>query len=453
MEAKIILLFVFFIIFPFNDARTREDHIGKRCRTKEDFDRIPWLDRTSTFHNLGRPLIASLCTAIKSDLDWYSRLGCKSIENVTWEKDVHFNCKNGSESSMIVVDPHMSDTVSASSGVFVFHGIYAIFHKLGFKVGVRHWAQNLNNLFSKEVHTDAQLYSTQWDKYNEGQGVNPFKAELSYISFQCEIGLQLYDEDVLSNGFPLKDINDSPFGRAFRWIIGYHDKFLSGRYQVKIKERHCSGANHFLGEGMHCSNAEVIGCPMFPLHHEKSRDVTEYNRPALKQNIVLADGDAFAKELFDKIKDALFMLDPSIQLLLHKDRTREEVPEWYKIAKVTIDCRNPGVEFINYEAVLYDVITLSCDSRATRNAFDFPVPSMYRLEPTDVQATARQLHALVRNYPKHIKNFKYFKSLVRNSQSKIETQLNVHFFARDVLFRYDTHIHTEGFIVDVCMIA
>jgi hypothetical protein len=102
---------------------------------------------------------------------------------------------------------------------------------------------------------------------------------------------------------------------------------------------------------------------------------------------------------------------------------------------VSLDCRNPGVEFINYEAILYDVLTLSCDSRATRNKLDFPVPSKYMLDPTDWHHMVDTVYDLLVNYEARLPEFQYFKQLSTNSQKMIANQLDVNFFSRDVLFR------------------
>jgi hypothetical protein len=103
--------------------------------------------------------------------------------------------------------------------------------------------------------------------------------------------------------------------------------------------------------------------------------------------------------------------------------------------KIALDCCNGGVEFINYEAVLYDVLTLSCSNRATRNAFDFPVPSAYLLEPQRWEEMVGRIYRLLVDYSDHVQAFGAFKRLVRTSQARIETQMDLHLFARDVVFR------------------
>ena len=67
--------------------------------------------------------------------------------------------------------------------------------------------------------------------------------------------------------------------------------------------------------------------------------------------------------MFHNVNTYSFKLDAKV--MLFQGLKRVDVPDLYRTAKVTIDCRNPGVEFINYEAVMYDCLTLSCDSRAT----------------------------------------------------------------------------------------
>jgi hypothetical protein len=147
---------------------------------------------------------------------------------------------------------------------------------------------------------------------------------------------------------------------------------------------HCAGANFFLGEGLFCSSDSVIACPLFPIHYQSSRAMDATQRRAQKKNLVIVDNDAVGDFDPGRLKADLVLLGlKDVDVILHAGRKREDVPAIYTAAKVSLDCRNPGVEFINYEATLYDVITLACDSRATRNVFDFPVPSKYRMEPSN----------------------------------------------------------------------
>lgn len=120
---------------------------------------------------------------------------------------------------------------------------------------------------------------------------------------------------------------------------------------------------------------------------------------------------------------------------VHKKRSRRQIPALYKNVKVAIDCNNPGVEFINYESILYNVITLACNSRATRNVFDFPVPSRYRLEPSDWDGSVSLIREMLLNYTHHLGAFKHFQNLSRRSSSLVPNQLDLHLFSRDVVFR------------------
>lgn len=128
-----------------------------------------------------------------------------------------------------------------------------------------------------------------------------------------------------------------------------------------------------------------------------------------------------------KYQSHLIIVYPPIVLLTNKLT--------YFLFQVSLDCRNPGVEFINYEATLYDVLTLSCNSRATSNVFDFPIPSKYRLEPSNWPQLVALVYDLLVHYEERLPDFATFKHLSRDSQSMIANQLDVNFFSRDVLFR------------------
>ena len=129
-------------------------------------------------------------------------------------------------------------------------------------------------------------------------------------------------------------------------------------------------------------------------------------------------------------------------ILLSRGRKKAEMPDLYKQVKMTIDCRNPGVEFINYEATLYDVMTLACDLRTTRNVFDFPVPSQYHFNPRDWTEFIHLVHDSMVNYEERIEDFKHFKRLSRSSSQMAKVQTDIHYFSRDVLFRLKKKIYS-----------
>ena len=309
------------------------------------------------------------------------------------------------------------------------NAIFAIFHELGYKVAVRHWSPNLNPQFPEATANFATNVSEQWDNFIAKKRGNPFIKLRNYISFQCEVGIAFY-----MHGNAM--VNTSPFSRVFKWIIGYHQRNTFKHYEHNAMEMHCLGANHQLGEGLFCSSSGVIACPMFAFHHQQAQRVTPETRRSLKENVVLIDSDAHPE--IDSVrlaKDLQALGLSDVQVLVHRNRKRHDIPDLYAKTKISLDCRNPGVEFINYEATLYDVMTLSCDSRATSNVFDFPIPSQYRLEPSNWPKLVAQVHDLLVHYEERLPDFKVFKELSRNSHKMIANQLDVNFFSRDVLFR------------------
>eukprot|EP01034_Spumella_vulgaris_P001040 gene1040-1384_t len=83
---------------------------------------------------------------------------------------------------------------------------------------------------------------------------------------------------------------------------------------------------------------------------------------------------------------------------------------------MTIDCRNPGVEFINYEAC-----RVTCAPLATSSIFLCP-PS-------------KLIHDSMVNYEERIDDFKHFKRLSRHSNELAKIQVDMNFFSRDFMFR------------------
>ena len=110
----------------------------------------------------------------------------------------------------------------------------------------------------------------------------PFSSVIDYINLQVEVGPAQPN---------YREIIDSPYGRHFRWIVGYSAPGLTPVYVSSM--HHCIGANFHLGEGHHCSSSSVIMVPMFPFHHEKSStQISEVHRFNLKKNVVVIDADA-----------------------------------------------------------------------------------------------------------------------------------------------------------------
>lgn len=416
--------------------RNEVNILDKRCRSFDDFENIPWLRKNSTFYNLGFPLLRSLCPPHfnnhrKSDRREFDNACQKmSLEKMSskYSNAISNATKFGPYTSTILVDPPFIDDGSATSGVFTMNAVFAILYKLGYNVRIRNWSPGLSPLFPVSVVSVAMNSSNRWQSFITGESkTNPFADVGDHISFQGSVGINSYMK-------PQLEITSNPFVRDFRWILGLHHKASHEHYQSD--RYHCIGANFFLGEGLQCSSSSVIACPMFPFHlKESSSSVNRQDRVSLKENIVLLDSDA--KE-FDAAKMQRDLRSKGIQdvwVILHTGRKREDVPKLYKSVKVTLDCRNPGVEFINYEATLYDCLTLSCNSRATKNMFDFPIPSKYHIEPTNYNETIDLIYSLLVNYTQHIDDFKTFRKLSRTSQSYVETQLDLHLFSRDVLFR------------------
>lgn len=422
-----MLLILFCLAVLTNGQPISNQTYATRCRTKEDFERIPWLMSTSNFHNFGHPLIKALCRVAGSARREH-HLGCKELKGVHWPHTSDNSTRFGPQTSKVIIDPHMRDLGSPSAGAFVILSMFGLLRQLGYEPGVRHWSNNLYNLFEPAVANAAMEYSKAYDKYLETGTGNPFQSSPNYIAFQVEVGLNFLPD--------AKPINSSPYGRQFRWAIGLHFKNKVEMYVKNTQLSHCIGANHYLGRGHLCSSAGVIPCPQYKYHQERSREVTPENRASLKRNIILVDSDQGDLDYEDLERDIkrLGGVD-DLRVLVHQGRKREQTVDLYKSTKITFDCRNPGVEFINYEAVLYDVLTVSCNARAVRNVFDFPVPSKYHVETSDWKKIVHTLHGLLLNYESHVQDFEPFKRMSQCSTEMSLTQLDMHFFSRDVMFR------------------
>lgn len=177
----------------------------------------------------------------------------------------------------------MRDTGLPSSGVFVVISMFALLRELGYHPGVRHWSNNLNEMFAPEVAQAGMQISDAYDLYLKSGNKNPFKASYNYISLQVEVGMNYLPD--------AKAINTSPYGRQFRWMIGLHTYNKHHIYTTNTQESHCIGANHYLGRGHLCSSSGVIPCPQYNYHQLQSKQVTPQNRDTLKRNIILLDTD------------------------------------------------------------------------------------------------------------------------------------------------------------------
>eukprot|EP01032_Pedospumella_encystans_P017615 gene17616-biopygen14379 len=321
----------------------------------------------------------------------------------------------------------MQDIKVASSGVYVILAMYEILLGLDYRPSVRHWSDSLNEMFPKHVAIAAMNISHRYEAFTSDKGDNPFATTLNHILLQIELPYR---------GAANIPVNSSPYGRTNKWVIGLHQSHTSLMYAGSDPTAHCIGANFFLGRGRMCSSSGVIPCPQYEFHRTRSLEVTPETRKTLKKNIILVDDDQL------DINMALFKSDlmklgglDDLVILLSRGRKKAEMPDLYKQVKMTIDCRNPGVEFINYEATLYDVMTLACDLRTTRNVFDFPVPSQYHFNPRDWTQFIHLVHDSMVNYEERIEDFKHFKRLSRSSSQMAKVQTDIHYFSRDVLFR------------------
>ena len=422
-----VSVFSLFVVFCFG----LQDITGldaRRCRSTADFARIPWLLNTSTFHNLGYPLIHSLCNAntmVKNSTE-SELLGCKFVAPVVWDHTVDMSTRSCPLCSTIIVDPHGMDEMGATSGVFVMNAMYAQFYELGYLCGVRHWSLKLQEMFSDAVNSAAVKSSSAWDNFITTGKDNPYQHVEDYITVQPEVGMVISDWN--------KPPNESPYFRGFRLSMGLHESSAYHFYQNKADQTHCLGMNHYLGEGLFCSSSGVIGCPMMAFHLKKSQRVTPQTRLKLKENLVLIDNDAHI-DWFRLESDLRAKGLADVKVLTHEGRKRHEVPALYTKVKVSLDCRNPGTEYINLEGAMYDVLSLACSSRVMRNTFDFPIPSKYRLEPTDWPQLVSTVHELLVNYTQHVDEFAEWKKIAKHAKKRIPNQIDTTFFSRDTLFR------------------
>ena len=321
----------------------------------------------------------------------------------------------------------------ASSGSYVILAMFGILLELGYHPAVRHWSAAMNELFPAHVATAAMEISDRYDAYTQGIADNPFAHLASHITLQIECPFN-FAESV--------PVNTSPYGRTFQWMIGLHFPHNYFYYKLSDPTSHCIGANFFLGRGRMCSNSGVIPCPLYEFHRTRSLEVTAETGRQLKQNIILFDDDQVEIDM-ERLKVDVMKLGglDDLQVLESKGRNKFDMPDLYKTIKMTIDCRNQGVEFINYEATLYDVMTLACNMRATRNIFDFPVPSKYHIDPTNWTHLVHLVHDSLVHYEQRIEDFQHFKRLSRHSNELAKSQVDIHYFSRDVLFRYADLIH------------
>ena len=423
---SLLLALIFFGVQT--DASVVRNSHKKRCRTTDDLGRIPWFLPNSTFHNLGFPLIRTLCGVSNHHSNTFEMQMCSSAKNIRYLYDSEQDLRSGIRSSTIIVEPHQIDKINApSSGSYVIMAMFEKLLDLGYDPAVRHWSESMNGLFPNSVATAATEISTSYDLYTRGRGENPFATTPSYIMLQIEVPHKF------SNTVP---VNTSPYGRTFKWIIGLHFSHNHAMYQSSDPTAHCIGGNFFLGRGRMCTNSGVITCPQYEFHQIRSKEVTPSNRKKVKKNIILLDNDQ--EEINgEELRIAVMKLGglDDLQVMQNTGRKKTDMPDLYQTVKMTIDCRNPGVEFINYEATLYDALTLSCNLRATRNVFDFPVPSKYHINPHNWTQLVRQVHHLMTHYEEHIDDFKHFKQLSRSSSQLAKTQVDVNYFSRDVMFR------------------
>ncbi len=401
---------------------------SQRCRTTDDLGRIPWFLPNSTFHNLGFPLIRTLCDAASQLNNITFSLDCTSLKSMAFLHESIQELRTGNRSSTIIVDPHKIQALNvASSGPYVIMAMFEILYGLNYNPAVRHWSSSMSEMFPENVAAAATEFSRRYDVFIQGKGENPFANTLNHIMLQVEVPF---------NFVASIPVNPSPYGRTYKWIIGFHFPHRNSFYKPSDPTAHCTGANFHLGRGRMCSTSSVIPCPQYDYHRTRSYEVTPENRNKLKKNIILLDDDQAEVDM-ERLKVDVIKLGglDDLQVLRNVGRKSVDMPDLYKQVKMTIDCRNPGVEFINYESSLYDTMTLSCDLRATRNVFDFPVPSKYHINPRNWTHLVHLVHDSMIHYEKRIDDFSHFKRLSRTTSQMARNQVDMHYFSRDVLFR------------------
>jgi len=424
MKVFLWLCFGFLLDVLVSGASVQDTH-NERCRTTADLGRIPWFLPNSTFHNFGFPLIRTLCADNTRGTD---PLGCSKLKFTEFLYESVSDLRSGNRSSTIIVEPHMIEGPNAaSSGTYVIMAMFEILYGLNYKPAVRYWSDAMGGMFPAEVSAAASEISHRYDTFRQGKGQNPFANTPNHVLLQIEVPF----------GFVASvPVNPSPYSRTFRWIVGFHYSHKHAMYQPSDPTSHCTGANFHLGRGRMCTTSGVVPCPQYDFHRKRSYEVTPETRNLTKKNIILFDDDQVFIDMESLRVDVMKLggLD-DLKVYLNKGRKKTDMPDLYKQVRMTIDCNNPGVEFINYESTLYDTMTLSCDLRATRNVFDFPVPSKYHINPNNWTRLVHLVHDSMINYEERIDDFKHFKRLSRSSSQLARTQVDMHYFSRDVMFR------------------
>jgi hypothetical protein len=419
---------------------------ASRCRTKRDLVRVPYFDPSAPFHYFGHPLIDHICkqcdlskgvqNSEMGRLDRnkerelssviYKNLKCDSAGGVSWQRFSHPSAHNSSESSKIIVIPE--EKGSSLLELYTFQAIYGAFYELGYDVDTLYWSKSFTGSFSENVEIQGNSSALRWTDFKLENVPNPFAKTRNYISFQP--GSHITARSWM--------VNPSEFGRLFRWITnipgGNHD------LNKTMIDSHCIGAQQYFGEASFCSNADIINPAVSPYHLKRS---IASAKGFVKENLVLVETSAALTDVnVEALQTELNKLSESegngnmIKISVYHHEKQKELADLYVSAMVLIDCKNSGT-LQNKHAVLYDVITLSCDSRAAYSTFDFPAPgAMYRVDMSNLPAVAKQLYSLVTNYTTHIQDFKYLQEFSRKSHKHLSNQLDVTFFSRDVLFRY-----------------
>jgi len=224
--------------------------------------------------------------------------------------------------------------------------------------------------------------------------------------------------------------------RVFKWMLGLHPSTIA---HVQMDHVVAVPYNHDFKMVTRSSTNRLLASPPTNTMLRAARAYHDQNRstPLLeRRNIVLVDNDAAGVDTA-RLQTELRAEFPDAEVRVFQGINRPDVPLVFQQIKATVDSRLVGIEGINAEAALFDVVTIVENARVGANKLDFPTAPTAKFDRFDIMGTL--VPAVARAFREYnltkAASSAQFKAQWMRSPDLFRRHVSLWFASRSVLWR------------------
>ena len=325
------------------------------------------------------------------------------------------------ESRVVVLFPDLH----RSGGPAHFHQLHSGLNRIGFSSLMHHvnpyyqdeYTRNLTTMFTSDniSSRDVLILPCDWSMYLSRSEEAALRAT-GVRAVVVVTGVAFPQED------GLLDLSDFSQGRAIPFA---HSHYSHTFYQLPWD-----------------SEKHILWAPVEPWVIDAHRTYEKMKASrgpgatlTAKENLILLDPDAKHEVVLPQVEDI------SVEILFEK--TREELIELFKRAKVLYDIYLNGHEHLPREAVLFDVVPILTTADNGGDMVDFPMPNEFRVDELCAECSANVLRKVLGEFEEHRLALEPLKRAVLDRPTLLLNTLEATFSTRVYQFHISASTYAE----------